>query len=41
MGALNFFVMPTMNKTGNVEEGHPTEHRASSAGEVVAAGADR
>jgi len=31
----NFFVMPTMNKTGNVEEGHPTEHRASSAGEVM------
>src|SRR4026207_2186931 len=27
--------MPTMNKTGNVEEGHPTEHRASSAGEVM------
>ena len=26
-----FFVMPTMNKTGNVEEGHPTEHRASSS----------
>jgi 5,5'-dehydrodivanillate O-demethylase len=32
---VNFFVMPTMNKTGNVEEGHPTEHRASSAGEVM------
>jgi 5,5'-dehydrodivanillate O-demethylase oxygenase subunit len=31
----NFFVMPTINKTGNVEEGHPTEHRASSAGEVM------
>jgi 5,5'-dehydrodivanillate O-demethylase oxygenase subunit len=31
----NFFVMPTMNKTGNVDEGHPTEHRASSAGEVM------
>ena len=30
-----FFVMPTMNKTGNVEEGHPTEHRASSSGEVM------
>ena len=32
---VNFFVMPTMNKTGNVEEGHPTEHQASSAGEVM------
>ena len=32
---VNYFVMPTMNKTGNVEEGHPTEHRASSAGEVM------
>ena len=32
---VNFFVMPTINKTGNVEEGHPTEHRASSAGEVM------
>jgi 5,5'-dehydrodivanillate O-demethylase oxygenase subunit len=32
---VNFFVFPTMNKTGNVEEGHPTEHRASSAGEVM------
>lgn len=32
---VNFFVMPTMNKTGNVEEGHPTEHRASSSGEVM------
>ena len=32
---VNFFVLPTMNKTGNVEEGHPTEHRASSAGEVM------
>lgn len=32
---VNFFVMPTMNKTGNVEEGHPAEHRASSAGEVM------
>jgi len=32
---INFFVMPTMNKTGNVEEGHPAEHRASSAGEVM------
>jgi 5,5'-dehydrodivanillate O-demethylase oxygenase subunit len=32
---VNFFVMPTMNKTGNVEEGHPTEHRASSAGEIM------
>ena len=24
-----------MNKTGNVEEGHPTEHQASSSGEVM------
>jgi 5,5'-dehydrodivanillate O-demethylase len=32
---VNFFVMPTMNKTGNVEEGHPTEHRASSSCEVM------
>ena len=32
---VNFFVMPTMNRTGNVEEGHPTEHGASSAGEVM------
>ncbi|HEX2385559.1 MAG TPA: Rieske 2Fe-2S domain-containing protein, partial [Candidatus Binatia bacterium] len=32
---VNYFVFPTMNKTGNVEEGHPTEHRASSAGEVM------
>ena len=32
---VNFFVMPTMNKTGNVEEGHPAEHAASSAGEVM------
>jgi 5,5'-dehydrodivanillate O-demethylase len=32
---VNFFLMPTMNKTGNVEEGHPTEHRASSSGEVM------
>ncbi len=32
---LNFFVMPTMNKTGNVEEGHPGEHQASSSGEVM------
>jgi 5,5'-dehydrodivanillate O-demethylase len=24
-----------MNKTGNVEEGHPTEHRASSSCEVM------
>jgi 5,5'-dehydrodivanillate O-demethylase len=32
---VNFFVLPTMNRTGNVEEGHPTEHRASSAGEVM------
>ncbi len=32
---INYFVMPTMNKTGNVEEGHPTEHRASSSGEVM------
>jgi 5,5'-dehydrodivanillate O-demethylase len=27
--------MPTINKTGNVEEGHPTEHRASSSCEVM------
>jgi 5,5'-dehydrodivanillate O-demethylase len=27
--------MPTMNKTGNVEEGHPTEHQASSSCEVM------
>jgi 5,5'-dehydrodivanillate O-demethylase len=32
---VNFFVMPTMNKTGNVEEGHPGEHQASSSGEVM------
>jgi 5,5'-dehydrodivanillate O-demethylase len=32
---VNYFVMPTMNKTGNVEEGHPTEHRASSSCEVM------
>ena len=32
---VNFFVLPTMNKTGNVEEGHPTEHQASSSGEVM------
>ena len=32
---VNFFLLPTMNKTGNVEEGHPTEHRASSSGEVM------
>ena len=32
---VNFFVMPTINKTGNVEEGHPTEHRASSSCEVM------
>ena len=32
---INFFVLPTMNKTGNVEEGHPTEHQASSSGEVM------
>src|SRR5262245_11726414 len=32
---VNFFVMPTMNKTGNVEEGHPTEHQASSSCEVM------
>ena len=32
---INFFVMPTMNKTGNVEEGHPGEHQASSSGEVM------
>jgi 5,5'-dehydrodivanillate O-demethylase oxygenase subunit len=32
---VNFFVFPTMNRTGNVEEGHPTEHRASSSGEVM------
>lgn len=32
---VNFFVMPTMNKTGNVDEGHPTEHRASSSCEVM------
>ena len=32
---VNFFIMPTLNKTGNVEEGHPTEHRASSSCEVM------
>jgi 5,5'-dehydrodivanillate O-demethylase len=32
---VNFFVMPVMNKTGNVEEGHPGEHQASSSGEVM------
>jgi 5,5'-dehydrodivanillate O-demethylase len=32
---VNFFVMPTMNKTGNVEVGHPGEHQASSSGEVM------
>ena len=32
---VNFFVLPTMNKTGNVEEGHPTEHQASSSGDVM------
>ncbi len=32
---VNFFLLPTMNKTGNVEEGHPTEHQASSSGEVM------
>jgi 5,5'-dehydrodivanillate O-demethylase len=32
---VNFFVMPSINKTGNVEEGHPAEHRASSSGEVM------
>jgi len=33
---VNFFVLPTMNKTGNVEEGHPPgEHEASSSGEVM------
>ena len=32
---VNFFVMPTSNKTGNVEEGHPTEHTASSSCEVM------
>jgi 5,5'-dehydrodivanillate O-demethylase oxygenase subunit len=32
---INFFLMPTMNKTGNVEEGHPGEHQASSSGEVI------
>jgi 5,5'-dehydrodivanillate O-demethylase len=32
---VNFFIMPTINKTGNVEEGHPTEHRASSSCEVM------
>src|SRR5439155_611005 len=32
---VNFFVLPTMNKTGNVEEGHPGEHEASSSGEVM------
>ena len=32
---VNFFVMPTINKTGNVEEGHPTEHTASSSCEVM------
>ncbi len=31
----NFFVMPTMNKTGNVEEGHPAEHAASDGGETM------
>src|SRR5207249_1034118 len=33
---VNFFVLPTMNKTGNVEEGHPGEHEASSSGEHLA-----
>jgi 5,5'-dehydrodivanillate O-demethylase oxygenase subunit len=32
---INFFVMPTMNRTGNTEEGHPGEHQASSSGEVM------
>src|SRR5207247_8902685 len=32
---VNFFVLPTMNNTGNVEEGHPSEHQASSSGEVM------
>ena len=32
---VNFFLLPTMNKTGSVEEGHPTEHQASSSGEVM------
>lgn len=32
---VNYFVMPTMNKTGNVDEGHPTEHQASSSCEVM------
>jgi 5,5'-dehydrodivanillate O-demethylase oxygenase subunit len=32
---VNFFLLPTMNKTGNVAEGHPTEHQASSSGEVM------
>jgi 5,5'-dehydrodivanillate O-demethylase len=27
--------MPTMNRTGNTEEGHPGEHQASSSGEVM------
>lgn len=31
----NFFVMPTMNKTGNVEEGHPARHAASDSGETM------
>jgi hypothetical protein len=24
------YIMPTMNKTGNVEEGHPGEHEATA-----------